>query len=1365
MESDSDTDIDRLDELAEEFLARYRQGERPSLSEFIALHPDLADQIRELFPTLAVMEQARVESSAHADNKPREQAMRVPERIGEYSIIREVGRGGMGIVYEAMQESLGRHVALKILPTHALLDPRQLKRFQREARAAARLHHTNIVPVFGVGSHEGLNFYAMQFIRGSGLDQVLVELKRTRRVARHTARQTNQSPRDSGQTTRGPASAVRLAQSLANDQFSSALPLVCSGAQASGNDAADKSTSASKPASSDYHFPGHDRSSSLPDSGSAYWLGVARVGVQVADALAYANSQGVLHRDIKPSNLLLDADGTVWVTDFGLAKDFLAEDSPGGVDQASLTRTGDIVGTLRYMAPELLKGRSDPRSDIYSLGATLYELLTLRAAFDEADRNVFMRRLLHDEPPRPRSIDSTIPIDLETIVVKSMSKEPEDRYGSAAELAEDLRRFLADRPIRARRISTWERTWRTCRRNPLITSLSAVVIMLIALLTAGFQMAAWIRTQRDSAVASAGRALAAEHNAQLSLERALDAERDATVRAHLTQAIVQRKRDEPGRRIRGIEQIEAAMANSPAPSMRHELRNELVATLALTDTVADRVWESPHGAYAVDAQFKNYARMNREGRISVLRLEDDQLLRQLQREPGPDSRGSLKFSPDGAYLASFTFDQRVMVWRLSNGDLVLDDVGCCWEMAFDFTPDSRSIVVGHDQEMVVYDLQASTVVSRWPVEFAPWCVACAPTNDWVAITPEGNNSSRKLQVYCWSTQKLAAEHVAPRWVFDIAWHPDGENLAYGCGDTNIYLWKVGDAQTHRTLSGSLAFGVRVAFSHDGKLLASSSWGQEFYLWEPHTGEKLCSGRHAMLCLQFSPDDSRVALFRDGSQVGTCKILRSDIFRYFARGGSRGESNAMLNAVFSRDGALLLVGTEKGISICEYPSGTEKAFAPVGRIAHLRCDGDGNLLTAMNNLLRWPLEKLDDGHYLFGPVERLPIRARSEFDVSQDGRVWVVAGFDEATIIDADRPNDPVILSPHEDCRYVGISRDGKLAATASHFGSKVKVWDTASGRLLVALPVESSWANFSPDGRWLATPVGARHLWKVGTWEPGPDLGGLIAGFSEDGRLVAVDDLVGSVHLLDPDTGREYVRLEHPQGFGAERYLFTPDGRELVAVATARPSGFAWSLDRIREALVSRGLDWDLPGYSSHSDTLQPVTVKLRADLVEGKSREQLSQEHIQRCRKRLEADPSDALTCNELAWELLIAPVSLRDSAEAVRLATRSLELKPGDMNFRNTLGVALYREARYREATECLAENLPSQADEGLPFDLYFLAMSHFQLGDERRAQEMLIWANRCQKKLAADKETNPVLLEQLSEIRREAEQLIEDTAGGVR
>jgi hypothetical protein len=249
----------------------------------------------------------------------------------------------------------------------------------------------------------------------------------------------------------------------------------------------------------DVHLPGQADGSSLSEAGWQYWHSVARIGIQVADALAYASSQGILHRDIKPSNLLLDTRGTVWVADFGLAK---AE-----TDHDDVTHTGDIVGTLRYMAPERFQGKADVRSDLYALGLTLYELLTLRPVFDEADRNKLIAQVLHDQPPQPRKVNPAVPRDLETIVLKATARDPAQRYQTATEMAEDLQRFLDDRPIKARRLGLVQRFWRWARRNPWVAGLGAAVLgLLIAGSIVSVVAAIRINAARDEADRNAKKA-------------------------------------------------------------------------------------------------------------------------------------------------------------------------------------------------------------------------------------------------------------------------------------------------------------------------------------------------------------------------------------------------------------------------------------------------------------------------------------------------------------------------------------------------------------------------------------------------------------------------------------------------------------------------------------------------------------------------------------------------------------------------------------------------------------------------------------------------------------------------------------------
>jgi serine/threonine protein kinase len=455
-----------LGELAEELAGRLRAGEAVDLESFLGEHPEQADELRRLLPAIRVMADLGRAAAREAAGPYGPGPLVEGCVLGDYRIVREVGRGGMGVVYEARQTSLDRRVALKVLPFAATLDPRHLERFHNEARAAAGLHHTQIVPVFAVGTERGIHYYAMQFIEGRALSEVIRELRRP------DLREPAEAP--------SPAGPVRSVGPAPPPEGTTARPPLSSG-------------------------------SSL--TGWSSFRTVARLGIQVAEALEYAHSLGIVHRDIKPGNLLLDARGDVWVTDFGLAQ-FHTD--------AGLTLTGDVLGTLRYMSPEQAlarRGLVDQRTDIYSLGVTLYELLTRRPAIEGADRQEILRRIAFEEPTPPRRVDPKVPRELETIVSKAMAKEPADRYATAQELADDLARFLEHKPIKARRPTLPERVAKWSRRHRSVVA-SATVILVLAVLALAASTALIAREQRATAAALA-QARAERQRAEQNLGRVL----------------------------------------------------------------------------------------------------------------------------------------------------------------------------------------------------------------------------------------------------------------------------------------------------------------------------------------------------------------------------------------------------------------------------------------------------------------------------------------------------------------------------------------------------------------------------------------------------------------------------------------------------------------------------------------------------------------------------------------------------------------------------------------------------------------------------------------------------------------------------
>jgi serine/threonine protein kinase/Flp pilus assembly protein TadD len=421
---------DALADLVEELTARLQAGEPIDPAAVLRDHPDHADQLARLLPALELLADLSRTGGGSApfggwgaDPPP------LGGTLGDFRILGEVGRGGMGVVYEAEQIALRRRVALKVLPFAATLDARQLQRFKNEAQAAAQLHHPNIVPVYGVGCERGVHYYAMQFIDGRSLAELIEGLRR------------------------GPGRPAPAAET-------------------------------DRPAAT-----------ARPVRDPAYFRTAADLAAQAAGALEHAHGLGVVHRDVKPANLLVDAAGRLWVTDFGLAR---------VQTDARLTLTGDLVGTLRYMSPEQALAQPagvDHRADVYSLGATLYEMLTLEPAFAGPDRQGLLRQIAFDDPRPPRRVNPAVPAELETVVLKAMAKAPAERYATAQEFADDLRRFLEDRPVRARRPSWPERARKWARRHrPAVWSAAAALLVTLAVLAGSV---GWVLRDRSTRQARA----------------------------------------------------------------------------------------------------------------------------------------------------------------------------------------------------------------------------------------------------------------------------------------------------------------------------------------------------------------------------------------------------------------------------------------------------------------------------------------------------------------------------------------------------------------------------------------------------------------------------------------------------------------------------------------------------------------------------------------------------------------------------------------------------------------------------------------------------------------------------------------------
>jgi serine/threonine protein kinase/WD40 repeat protein/tetratricopeptide (TPR) repeat protein len=1121
-ESEHATREARVACLAQAFSERHRLGERPTIEEYVALHPELEAEIKELFPMLCVLEEL---GPANAEPEALQAAPDLGplKCLGEYRIIREIGRGGMGVVYEAEQETLRRRVAIKVLPYQAFNEQRQLDRFRVEAQAAARLHHTNIVPVFGVGEERGVHYYVMQFIRGRTLAGVLQEVRRLRAAERAG---------DGEAASNGECSASTVARTL----------FIEAAAEPAQPEPAPEMAASRAPAANSAR-DGDSTASLSNDHRAVYFRGIARIGLQAAEALAYAHNEGVLHRDIKPSNLLLDLKGTVWITDFGLAK---------VQDSAELTLSGGLVGTVRYMAPERFSGAGDARSDVYGLGITLYELLTLRPAFASSDRAEMLRDVTSSSPPPPRRLEPSIPRDLETVVLKAIAREPQDRYASAAALAADLRRFLNREPVSARRARAPERLWRWCQRNRALAALSGIIaLLLVALAAGGLIYAVTLRGERDR-----------------TFER--------LVASKLEEGRAWRFSRKPGSRALSL----AALREAVTPETAAAVRNQVIGSLALVDL--ELLLEHELGgqqAYS-DPHLKRIALLSPSGEIRVhAGIDAPEPFVKLPPEGG--QADGLWLSPGGRYLAAVK-GHKLLVWDLdrATGPLEVAARAHRQAAAFDATA-QRFAHFEKDGTILVRGLPGGEVVQRLEEKATAADLSFDPAGRRLAAAGSEHGQNTVL-IYDLGSGKVLSRLYHPHYTSGVSWHPDGKRLAVACWDYNVYVWEVESGVRLHSLEEHSAEVSRIAFSHRGHILASTAWDNRTLLWDTENGYLLTEAAGNFIA--FGDDDRSLAFYQGKRRWGVWRIAGGEVLRSLpAPQAGKGPRQVDVSA----DGRWLAAScSEEGVRLWALDGIDEAHDLKAGTIYCVRFHPDSAALWtgAAEGLFRWPLRRIEGAaEWILGPPLRISKDTVGSISLSRDGRLLAALDDkDRISIHDLESGGAVAGAVFHANASQCEVSPSGRWLVSTTFQGRDVRVWDMYRFTLVHAFNLGTARACFSPDERWLAAANGPQvTLYETGSWrercriprENAGDLPGPLA-FSADSRSLALGRTRSLVSLFDVEAERELARFESPtRSLDLNDLVFSPDKGLLIA-AVARQVVQVWDLRRMRRELSAMDLDW-----------------------------------------------------------------------------------------------------------------------------------------------------------------------------------------------
>ena len=890
----------------------------------------------------------------------------------------------------------------------------------------------------------------------------------------------------------------------------------------------------------------------------------AKLLALVARAVEFAHQRGVVHRDLKPANLLLAADEKrdVKIADFGLAKVFRDDVTPH-------TGTSAFLGTPSYMAPEQARGHArqiGPAADIYALGAILYELLTGRPPHLGENPVETLQQVVSTGPVSVNRLAPRVPRDLATICMKCLAHEPRHRYETAASVAGDLERFLADRPILARRTSTAEHVWRWCRRNPPLAFAAGAAIALLALVAI---VSTWYSGRLAAELNRTSLAEQAERNASRAARQGL-------WDSYLATASAINHSHKVGQRFAALEVVDKARALlheiGPAVERTLALRNATIASLALTDIQRVKEIREPtemllaHAlAQSADLMVASYGR-----ELVCRRLSDGVETARLAHF----AEGAYPvISPDGQYLAA-TSQQGTRVWRMS---ALPPQVA--WDVAGDqflaFLPDGQHAVVGGVAGARLIVLKSGATVRNLldePVT-APMSIHAATGRIAVA-------TDRQVQI-------IDSASGAKLGAFDsnvslVAWHPDGAHLAVWERAGAVELWDW-EARRHVREYRHRGFPTQLQFTADGTyLLSYTLWDRKLMAWDVPAGQLLWEARAFDVTALRQRTKGNLELLHPTARGVEVWELVEGCCQSLAFSGPDALSICM-HVAAAPDNRLIALSGEQGLQLWDLETNCSLATM-LGEHVSALFDQSGNLIVgSRRGLFRLPLAEADNGLRHYGPaVKLLGTGQPDSLAASSDGDVLL---FEERAAWNIVRSGaaESQTISTTGDARMAAVSPDGQYAAIANWSEGGATVWKTDAGTAVKELPIgRTGVVQFSPDGRWLAATPDGVTLWRTSDWQEarrcnavGTTPNGLAVCFSPDSRALAIGQPTGVLRLVDPETGQDWAQVAHADLSCASMIAFTPDQQRLIAFSHDDKSpGRVWDLVELRRELAARNLDW-----------------------------------------------------------------------------------------------------------------------------------------------------------------------------------------------